>query len=398
MILVGRLLGPADFGALGLVQSTLGVAALLAGIGFGNASTRFVAHYADIDPERAGRIAGLLSLSSLTAISLVTVALLVGAHGLAKLILGDADLNGPLMLGALLVATWSLRGVQNGLWTAVDGFRTLAILNLLDGLLSLLATIALVSFFGLGGAIAGLALGSGLAWVLGEIAIRRALRQRGVRLQYRGAWQERKLLVAYALPSTMSGLVTTPVLWVVMAYVSRVEGQAALGLYNAAYQWHGPAFFIPTMLTVVSMPRLVKAWSANDSTTFRAISAWLYFAVLLLTVPLALAGSLASRHIMALYGEAFAAAAPMLVLLLAAAPFHALWRVSATLLYGMDKPWMVLASNLLWAVVLGLFTALAIGEWGTTALAAGFLAAYVASSAGCLIGVGVSAKRMRSKA
>ena len=52
MVLVARVLGKASFGEFGLIQATLGVA----GLGLGGTATRFVAQYARIDPDRAGRV------------------------------------------------------------------------------------------------------------------------------------------------------------------------------------------------------------------------------------------------------------------------------------------------------------------------------------------------------
>ena len=60
MILVARVLGQVSFGELGLIQSTLGMAGLMAGVGLGETATRFVAKYATSDSPRAGRVIALV--------------------------------------------------------------------------------------------------------------------------------------------------------------------------------------------------------------------------------------------------------------------------------------------------------------------------------------------------
>ena len=46
MILVARVLGRVSFGELSLIELTLGMAGLMAGMGLGDTATRFVAKYA----------------------------------------------------------------------------------------------------------------------------------------------------------------------------------------------------------------------------------------------------------------------------------------------------------------------------------------------------------------
>src|SRR6266436_3623010 len=64
MILVARVLGQVSFGELALIQSTLGMAGLMAGVDLGETATRFVPKYATSDPLRAG-CAGPVSLHCL---------------------------------------------------------------------------------------------------------------------------------------------------------------------------------------------------------------------------------------------------------------------------------------------------------------------------------------------
>jgi hypothetical protein len=70
MILVARVLRQVSFGELGLIESTLGMARLMAGLGLGETATRFVAKYATSDPLRAGRVIPLI-----TSVSIGTVLL-----------------------------------------------------------------------------------------------------------------------------------------------------------------------------------------------------------------------------------------------------------------------------------------------------------------------------------
>src|SRR5579863_9001697 len=59
-VLVARLLGQESFGAIGIIQGTVGLFATLAGFGLGTAVTKYVAEHRRADPARAG---GLMTLA-----------------------------------------------------------------------------------------------------------------------------------------------------------------------------------------------------------------------------------------------------------------------------------------------------------------------------------------------
>ena len=63
-IACARLLGKTGFGELGMIQSTVGVFGIFAGLGLGLTATKFVSEFRDSDPERVGQILGLSSVTA----------------------------------------------------------------------------------------------------------------------------------------------------------------------------------------------------------------------------------------------------------------------------------------------------------------------------------------------
>jgi len=378
MIPASHILGQASFGALGLVQATLGVFGLMTGAGLGGAATRFVAKYAKTDPARAGRVIGLVNASSVVTVLVSAGTLVTFSDVLAEHVLAAPHLQTALIWGGLLLAANAFRGIQNGTLAGLERFDSIAWLNILDGVLALPSIVLLAMVLGVKGALLGLALSAAIAWITGGFLLARNLRDRGIAVRYRGALADWRILSGYSLPGFLADSVATPVLWLAMTIVARTEdGFAQLGLYNAAYQWHGPLVFLPMILMGVSIPVLVTEWETGSVKRFRRI--FLTVAALAAGVPLAAAVflSLFSPSIMSFYGDEFRKGWLLLVILLFAAPFHAIAKVAFGALYGMNRPWAVLGVNLLWCAALITLTVVLLPGQGVLGLGVAFLVAYL---------------------
>jgi O-antigen/teichoic acid export membrane protein len=377
MILVARVLGQVSFGELGLIQSTLGMAGLMAGMGLGETGTRFVAKYATSDPLRAGRVIALVTSVSVGTVVLATVALISVSGLIAGAVLNAPRLQSALVWGSLLMAATAFRGIQGGVFAGLERFDALAQLNILDGVASLVAMVFLAHLMGVQGAVLGLALGTIMVWLVGRILLKKVLTGRGIAVRYRGCGADWRILTSYSLPSLLANLVATPVLWFAMTLVARSgQGFAGLGLYNAAYQWQGPMMFIPMILLSVSIPVLVQEWEAGRKERFRTVTGGICALTLALSLPPAVVAALFSPWIMSLYGPGFREGWTVLVLLLAAAPLHALTKIVSGALLAMNRAWWVLGLNLGWSATLLAVTGWLVTTRGVLGLAIAFLAAY----------------------
>ncbi|HEY8360511.1 MAG TPA: oligosaccharide flippase family protein [Ramlibacter sp.] len=377
MILLARMMGAAEFGELAMVQVTLGVAGMMAGFGLGSTATRFLARDSAIDKERAGQVLSLVQqFSALTLVAAMAVVVLLSEF-LAAQVLHAEQLGAALRVGALLMGVAGARGVQAGVFAGFERFDINARLNVLEGVSSMLLSVALAWLYGIEGALFGLMAGPALAWAFGWIQLRRLLHKLQIRKAPRECWRQRSILTKYSLPSFLASFVSAPILWLGMTMVAREPGgYTQVALYNAAYQWHGPLIFLPMVVLSASLPALTQEWHSGDPARFKRI--YLYNLVFLggVTLVPALLLCLASVQVMGLYGPEFRAGWPLMVLLALAAPLHAVAKMSSTALLSMNRAWSTCGVNLLWGVTLVGVGYFAIPRFGATGLAAAFVLAY----------------------
>lgn len=379
MILTTRILGQVSFGEFGLIQATVGVFGIMAGLGLGSAATRFVAQYSKVDPARAGRVIALVNASSVATVVMSSLFLVTLSGVLAKYVFETAHLQSAIILGALLLAANTFRGVQNGIFAGLESFDAIAKLNILDGVLSLPAIVVFASLFGLKGALLGFATSTAFVWIVGRFMQAEYLRIRGIEVDYRSAWTERRILLDYSVPTFLANSVATPVLWIAMTILVRSaeDGFAHLGTYSAAYQWQGPLVFLPMILMSVSIPVLVQEWESGQIHRFRKIFFGVAGIALATTFAGALLISLVSPYLMSLYGPGFSEGWMLLVVLAMAAPFHAVAKISSAALLGMNKAWWQLFANLVWGIILISCTILMKESLGILGLAIAFFIAYL---------------------
>jgi O-antigen/teichoic acid export membrane protein len=354
----------------------------MAGLGLGSTTTRFIAQFAVVDPPRAGRIVALVTLVSWGTISTAAVVVIVASSYISRVVLNAPHLRSALVWGTLLLAAMTLRGIQSGTLAGLERFNIIAKLNVLEGVASLVAMVALAGLMGVDGALLGMALGYAVTWVSGRVALKRAFAERGIVVCYAGCARDWRILASYSLPALLANVVATPILWLSMAFLARTEhGYAALGTYNAAYQWHGPVVFIPMILMSVTLPILVQEWEGGRLASFRKVTFGTCGLMLVITLPAVILLGISSSWIMGLYGHRFEEGWVVLALLAAAAPLHALAKIAAGALFAMNRAWSVLGANIAWGATLLALVVPLVPELGAIGLGVAFLAAHFVAAA-----------------
>lgn len=380
-VITGRVLGKATYGELGVLTSTLVTFQAFAGLGLAMTATKYVAELRWKDPARTGRILALSTVLSAATGVLATAVLWGFAPWLATNTLGAPHLAELLRVASCGVLFTTLSGAQAGALAGFEAFRTTARLNIASGLIGVPIAVAGVWFWGLPGAVWATAITAAVQWALTSFALRRVLREHGVRVPL-GEWRsEQRILWTFSLPALAQGVMVGPVNWAAAAIlVNRPHGYPEMGAFSAANQWFAAVLFLPTALCGPVLPVLSERVSSGDAAGVRKVLVAAVGMSAAVAAPIVLFGSLASPWIMRMYGPGFAESWPTLVVVLATAAVVSITNPVGYVLAASGRLWLAFVMNAGWAAA---FLAATVGlvGWGAFGLASGRLIAYMAHAA-----------------
>jgi len=355
MLVASRILGPEEYGRLGVVQSTVAMLCTFAGFGLGLTATRFVARYRRSNPARAAEIiSGLQGLSIVGGLSIAALTTL-GGPWLAKHVLSNADLGIVLQIASTLVVLNALSGVQQGVFAGLEAVRSAALIQVVGGALLLIGMYCGARFGGVLGCVVAQVAVLTTQILVTEVLLRRIARKSTIRiglprLRPTSAFPE---LLAFGLPAALSAILVTPVEWIVsVMLVNQPNGFAQMGLYSAARQWTTPALMIPAVVGQAILPLLGERQAAGDH---RAASRLLVAATLLnaaAVAPLVALGLLFSSSMLGVSGSEFVRGEATLHLLILAAALYAVETPAGVLLAGQGWIWSAFVINLGCAICL----------------------------------------------
>lgn len=376
-MLVARLLGREEFGRFDVVNGTVLMLGVFAGMGFGLTATKFVAQYRSSDPERAGRILALSLVFTAGGGGLAALLLAFFANPLAGRVLNAPTLELPLKLAAALLFFTALGGMLNGALAGFEAFRAVAGVNFLRGALIFPLMIVCAWRWGLPGAVLAQAL-TALVWCAGAFAaLNRHRRTYGVRIRCRGMSGELPVLWSYSFPALLGGVLVTPFLWVANALLAnRPGGYSDLGLLGAANQWRNVLMLLPTIFTNVTLPIIASGLEQEGNPDTNRVMEISQGLAILSVVPAVVALVFGSDLVLRCYGRDFTGGVPLFALMTAGVGLAGIGNAGNAAIQAHGRMWMAVLMNLSWSAVYMAVVGALVGPWGGLALASGFLAAY----------------------
>jgi O-antigen/teichoic acid export membrane protein len=383
MILMARLLSLDSFGRLGTVQATLTAVFGASTLGIGITSTRYIARYRVTDPARAGRIIGLCSLTSLCSGALSSGALLLFADVISRHVFHATDLTATIRITAPYCVLMTMNAHQIGALLGFEAYGRLMRAQALQGVTTLGLTALLVSSLGFNGAVLSLPLAAAFAWIYMHRELAAECRGRHISPTFRGAWKERVVLMGFALPASLSGLIGSLAIWGAQGMLVRAHGGLKeMGLWTAAFAIRSVVMTAPGVLNRVSSPILS---SLHDHETGEKYSRTLWSTATVATVGASAAGLiilLAGPLLLKAFGNSYRRAVPLLPLVIgsAVAEVYASSICQAMIAHARMKYQLVIITA--WGTALVLVAFFAIPRYLARGLALGYFVSWIVAAVG----------------
>ena len=385
-IIVGRMLGKDDYGALGIIQNTIGMFGTLAGFGMGLTANKYVAEFKRTDPAHAGRIIALASATAWISSGIMAVVLVACGPWLAAKTLAAPQLGGLLQIGALLLLFSGVNGAQTGALSGFEAFKRIAQINLISGLLTFPLMVIGAWKWGVTGAVWGL-IGSQLAnCVMCFFALRVESAHYQITPRYAGCFSDLGIFWRFSLPAVLAGLLNSVVSWGASALVvNQIGGYGEMGIYNAALRVKLlPEAFLG-MLIAPMLPILSEAFGKGDRATFQRTLLFNFTLATLIIVPVSLVQAAAPALTTMPFGAEYQGHPAIVTWLMLHAVTYALIFPMSSILISMGEMWFSWLVNLLYAVLFGLGAWFLVPRYGAVGYAAATVIAYVLANIPCVV-------------
>ena len=350
---LARILGQSWFGEYGMVNSTAGMIGSLAGMGIGLTVTKHVAEFRTSDQEKTGRILALSSIVTIVSAVIYGAAFVLLAPWLATATLAAPHLAPMLQISAATVAFGVLNGVQSSSLAGSESFRVSSLITVGTSIIQTALVVIGSWLFGLGGAVAALALSGMLTVVATHLVASAELKRLKIRLRWGDARQEWRVLVHFSLPTFLTMLTIGPGYWASNAFLAnQPNGYAQLGIFNAATQWQGAIVFLPGLVGTAMIPIMSERYGADDLAGSLRVMWRMMGLIAWVVIPVALVVSILSPWIMKAYGGSFVQGYKALDLLCAAAALSAIMYPVSQFVVATGKMWVAFIINSIAIVVL----------------------------------------------
>lgn len=183
-------------------------------------------------------------------------------------------------------------------------------------------------------------------------AILSSLRLSGITLKVSITKYEWQVFLTFALPAVCSAALVAPINWIGAALlVNQTNGFVEMGIYSAANQWFSILLFVPGMILNVLLPVFSQYAGKNNFIDLKRILIKAIKINLLIIGLLAAIVAIFSKPIMSMYGSEYSDGWRVLVVIALGAVAASTYGIIGNAFAAINKMWLHLSSNLLWALV-----------------------------------------------
>ncbi len=325
---VGRMLGPADYGRYGLIITLTTMVIILIGNGIPTAMSKYISEIYDSDPKMVRAIKKQSIYLQTIIIGSITVIFFFLAPVLAR-VLNDPSLTSLFRISTWIIPTFAMASFYFSYYTGLHEFNIQSNLKMLRSLFKVIFIIGLAYFWKVPGSINGYTISTLALFAIGysidkakispklkareaELAKENQQSQNSAEISFdwrklvNYAWQVVIFFLAYELLISIDLYMVKGIL----------RNDQLTGIYNAALTVGRIPYYIFYAMTIFLLPMMSKSTASNNNAETTRILSQSMRIMLILLVPMVILMSVFAKPLLIdFYGNKYAAAAlPMSIL------------------------------------------------------------------------------------
>jgi stage V sporulation protein B len=269
--ILGRVLGPADYGRYGIIVTLTTMVIILIGNGIPTAMAKYLSEIYESNPRMISQIKKQAIRIQLILIGCITITFFLCSSLIAKA-LGDPTLTPLFQLSTLIIPAFAAASFYFSYFTGLHKFNVQATLKTVRSILRIVFVVGLALFFGLKGSIAGYIIAPLsifiLAFFIDKFVLSKEIEQHiaattapteNINFDWKKlvhyGWQIIAFFLAYELLISID-------LYLVKGLL---HDDALTGIYNASLTVGRIPYYIFYAMTVFLLPMVSKKSAANNN-------------------------------------------------------------------------------------------------------------------------------------
>ena len=379
LFLVARILSVDDYGKLGLLQSYINTFSLISLASFGITATKYLALYAEKEKKKASEIYSLTRSSVFIIALIILILSIIFNREIGGYIVGNQSMSNEVLLCAFAIFFSSLNGLQTGALAGLENFKSISIVNIVNGLLSLPLILFTAYNYGIYGVVISLVIINFSIWLCSAILLQKELNSKYIRFTTKGLKKHWETVYNFTLPSFISSMMLSPVVLVCNSMLIKYgsNGYYELGIYNAAFNFSQVATLLLGVIGQVTYPLAIKNFGKNNKKFEFFNINQSYVIVVVIFLPIIILPDIFSS----MYGNKYQNNEMYMTLM-----FVSLSTIIIGQRQGIARNfaagnlmWFSVVSNFIWAII-SIFACYLLRDYGAEGRAFGFLIGYLFNS------------------
>lgn len=351
-IFVVRILERESYGSFAIIQSSVVMTGVFAGLGLGMTVIKYIAEFKERDKKRLAKIITLTNRIAFFGAFLISLLFAIGSDFIASNLLNNSEISELIFLSSISLFFNALFGYYNSTLIGFEAVRESGIVQLVAAILSLPLLIFLTDKYALIGAVWGLIIQSIFLFLFSFFFYLKQFSKLQIKPNHLFGKDEWKIIRNFTIPAFLTGIIVMPVHWICYALLVNTDnGNSEMALIGIVMQWFYAIMFLPALAGRIVLPILSDLQASGEQQQISKTLKLSMKANAIILVPITLGLAFLSPWIMSLYGPEYRENWLVLVFVVAAALVSSLLTPIGHLIVATGRMWLSSMMNLLWAII-----------------------------------------------